>query len=392
MLTDIPSLSGEASILVVGLSSIYESLEKMLYDYGIKKVVHAVDGYDALEKLVSISPDLILLDASLQNMTWLEFCSNLRKGGISSGYASVIAITDMKKDDERVKILKINVSGVLHKPLIYEELVESLDLLLQKNYLLKKLDDGGELIDSDYEIARNLQYVILPNDNTINLCKENYNIDIYYLYKASQALGGDYWTVKQLANSRIMVCVADFAGHGVSVAIDTFRLHNYLEEFVDYSHSPAQILSDMNDNFYRMLPTGQYLTCFLGIIDTANNILTYTGAGAPPALLSGNDDVISLDCSGTPIGAYPKAQYTEKTVKFYKNNSLIIYSDALIEINDSNTALFTKNSLVNHVRAYAKDGAQSIYKSIISCIEQQKHRFDDDLTLVLLELSKENCS
>ncbi len=388
LLTDLPDLICESRILVVDdATKTCEAFKTILNNYGTKEVAYAVDSFDALEKLETFIPDLILIYISSSNISWLEFCTSLRKGSEISRSIPIIAITDMDKIDERVKILKFNVSGVLHKPIQSEELYKSLNLYLQKSRLIKRLEECEEPTHSDLEIARSMQYTLLPDEDLLAACKENYGIGICHLYQSSQALGGDYWTVKQLENGQLMVCVADFAGHGVSVAIDTFRLHNYLMEYVNYSHSPAKILADMNDNFYRMLPTGQYLTCFLGIIDTSKNIISYAGAAVPPAILINGGEAVLLDCSGTPIGAYPKAEYTEQVIDFYENSILMIHSDALVEINADNKALFTGDSLFQYVQKCSMDGMQTIYDGILTRIKQTSHRFDDDLTLVLLNLA-----
>jgi sigma-B regulation protein RsbU (phosphoserine phosphatase) len=355
----------------------------MLYNYGVKEIVSATDELDARALLESYTPDLILLDINHSN--WLEFCSSLRKDNESSSRIPIIAFTDMDKNDDRVKMLSISVSEIIHKPVQENKLQECLNLYLQKNHLMKRLLSSEEPTDLDLLIARNIQYTLLPTEELLEACKENYNIKIHHIYQASQALGGDYWMVRQLENSRLMVCVADFAGHGVSVAIDTFRLHNYLGEFVDYSLSPAEILKEMNDNFYRMMPAGQYLTCFLGIIDTSQNILTYSGAAMPPAILSHQGKTTALDCSGTPVGAYAKADYANNIVAFAEKSILLVYSDGLVEINNDNKTLFTKDSLLKQVNSWSSSGSQSVYDGIVNKIKETGHHFDDDLTVVLLE-------
>lgn len=391
MSTELPDLLCDSQILIIDDAlGTCGALQNILNNYGTKKVVYALDHLDAAEKLETFTPDLIIIYISLSNTTWLEFCTNLRKRNEVSSVVPILALTDMSRIDERVKILKFNVSGVLHRPIQNEKLYRSLNLYLQKSRLIKRLEDSKEPTLADVEIARNMQYTLLPNEDLLDACKENYGIEINHIYQSSQALGGDYWTVKQLENSRMMVCVADFAGHGVSVAIDTFRLHNYLMEYVNYSNSPATILKDMNDNFYRMLPIGQYLTCFLGIIDTSSNKITFAGAAVPPAILINNQEASYLDCAGTPIGAYPKAEYNEQTVDFFENSTLLIYSDALIEINSDNKILFNKESLFQHIQEWLVDNKHSIYQRILNRIKQANHHFDDDLTLVSLNMSRKH--
>lgn len=388
MSIDLPDLLYDSNILVVDdATRECSALQDALNSYGVKKIVYAADTLDASEKLETFTPDLIIIYISSSNTNWLEFCTNLRKRNGVSNIVPIIAVTNMDKSDERVRILKFNVSGVIHQPIQHEKLYRTLNLHLQKSRLIKRLEESKEPTSADLDIARRMQYTLLPNDDLIDACHENYGIEINHIYQSSQVLGGDYWTIKQLGNNRLMVCVADFAGHGVSAAIDTFRLHNYLLEYVNYSNSPETILKEMNDNFYRMLPIGQYLTCFLGIIDTANNKITYAGAAVPPAILLNNGEAVLLDCSGTPIGAYPKAEYAGKVIDFSEDSKLLIYSDALIEINNEDKYLFTKDSLLQYIQEWSLESMQTIYEKILTRIKQTRHRFDDDLTLVMLNMN-----
>jgi len=382
---ELPDLFCESNILVVGgTDNVASDIGEILKSYEAKDIKNTPDGIGAMEKLEEYTPDLILLYINSENMSWLEFCTLLRKGNEKARAIPIIAITDMEKKDERVRILKFNVTGVCHLPINNEELYKCLNLYLQKSRLIKRLEDSFTPTAEDMEIARNMQYTLLPDDDLIKSCRKNYGIEIRHLYKSSQALGGDYWTVKQLENSQVMICIADFAGHGVSVAIDTFRLHNYLMEYVNYSDSPAKILEDMNNNFYRMLPTGQYLTCFLGIIDTANNKLSYAGAAVPPAIIINDGEATILNCSGTPIGAYPKAEYMEQKIDFGIDSILLAHSDALVEINQKDKSLFTSDSLHEYVKEWSSGGMEQIYENILKRIKLSGHHFDDDLTLVLL--------
>ncbi len=385
---ELPDLVSESYILVVsGIGNAPGSITEMLQNHGAVHIKDASNNYEAMDILEEYTTDLILLYINSENMNWLEFCTLLRKGNEKSRIIPIIAITDMDKKDDRVKILKFNVTGVLHLPVNNDELYKALNFYLQKSRLIKRLEDSISPTSDDLEVARRMQYTLLPDDDLIKACANNYGVAIHHLYKSSQALGGDYWTIKQLENSKLMICIADFAGHGVSVAIDTFRLHNYLAEYANYSDPPSKILEDMNNNFYRMLPTGQYLTCFLGIIDTANNILSYAGAGAPPAIIINDRESIELNCSGTPIGAYPKAEYLDKKIDLGEGWILVAYSDALVEINQDDKYIFNNSSLQEYLQEWSSGGMENIYQNILKRIKLTGHHFDDDLTLVILAQS-----
>lgn len=83
-------------------------------DPGMQVVGEAGDGVQALEKLPSAKPDLILLDIEMPNMDGIEF---LRRARLASS-AKVIVISSVARLDspEAQAVLELGASDILPKP------------------------------------------------------------------------------------------------------------------------------------------------------------------------------------------------------------------------------------------------------------------------------------
>jgi sigma-B regulation protein RsbU (phosphoserine phosphatase) len=374
-----------ARILIVEDDEILRTITRtMLERSGAQKVVCAIDGLDALEKLKTFPADLIVLDIAMNNMDGLEFCRILRKENSPLRTVPILVTTGLGKNDKKLRALHIGVSEFLYKPVNQNDLLQKVRIYLEKSRLLQRLQKGEQTSAEDLQKAYRLQNTFLPQASFIKDCETRYGVQILHTYLSSESLGGDYWMVHPLSDGRLMVCVVDFSGHGVSAALNTLRLRTCLIELLNHHQSPAAILTELNELFYPMLPAGEYATCFLGFISPESGSLTYAAAGSPPAIVAQPGTAYMLDCAGTPIGAYAEASYTDRNSLFMKDSMLLMYSDALIEKNTNDETAYTPDTLLQEMRALSLLGAKAVYEGIAAHIARKSHRFDDDLTILLV--------
>jgi chemosensory pili system protein ChpA (sensor histidine kinase/response regulator) len=86
-------------------------------------VVTAKDGVDAMEKLVDISPDVMLLDIEMPRMDGFELAKRLRQDGKTKGLP-IIMITSRTADKHRNYALELGVNEYLGKPYQDDELLQ----------------------------------------------------------------------------------------------------------------------------------------------------------------------------------------------------------------------------------------------------------------------------
>ncbi len=76
-------------------------------------------GEDALVKLTSFKPDLIILDVRMGGMDGINVLKKMRETGDKT---DVIMVTGVKEDETMIKANELGVIGYIHKPLILDEL------------------------------------------------------------------------------------------------------------------------------------------------------------------------------------------------------------------------------------------------------------------------------
>ena len=99
---------------------------------GTCEVETAADGYEALIKVGSFEPDLLVLDIRMPRINGLEVCRRLRGDAKTSGI-KILAVTAFGSTDEE-KVLEAGADVCLHKPIPLDEFHAQVDELLRSRY------------------------------------------------------------------------------------------------------------------------------------------------------------------------------------------------------------------------------------------------------------------
>lgn len=323
----------QATILVVednlvNQVIVVESLRK----YGFHKVIGVDGGREALEALQTLEPNLIITDLIMPDIDGFLLCQNIRNTPKLKNIP-ILALTALEDEEARLSIFDMGASDLVRKPVTEEELIARCCIHLEKGYILKDLHDYQQRVKEDLSHARAMQNMLMPNNAAISDVEFAFGLGISSLFAPSFTIGGDFWGLKPLKNHKLAIYIGDFTGHGVTAAINVFRLCGLLDKLpISTLSTPSETLRMLNQQLYAVLPIQLFATMFYGVIDTKKNRMTYCIAGCPPPLkLSSSGRYELLQGSGLPIAAVKNTKYREHLCDFLPRDALLLYSDALIE-------------------------------------------------------------
>jgi len=104
------------------------SLEFLMKKEGFEVAI-ANDGEDALAKVASFSPDLVLLDVMMPRKSGFEVCEALRADPDRSGL-KIVMLTAKGRDTEVAKGLAIGADAYMTKPFSTKELLAMVKAML----------------------------------------------------------------------------------------------------------------------------------------------------------------------------------------------------------------------------------------------------------------------
>jgi len=129
-----------AVLIVDDETTIIESLEGILSDDGFE-VIHAYNGYEALKKIETASPDIVLLDIWMPGMDGIETLKEIKK---IAPNLPVVMITGHGSIESAVDATKSGAYDFLEKPLSLDKVMVTISNALnfrkleEENLYLRK--------------------------------------------------------------------------------------------------------------------------------------------------------------------------------------------------------------------------------------------------------------
>ncbi len=334
----------------------------------------------------------------------LKFGQGLVGWAAKSGKS--VIVPDVSKDDRYVNVhqptkseivtpLKIDgrVIGVMtlesNKLAAYDE--KSLDLLttfasqaaisLERAVMHNKMLENRRF-EEQLAIARQIQLTFLP--------KKRPNIDGYDISGInipSGEVGGDYYDYIKIIDNQTGIAIADVSGKGIPAAIIMASFRASLIAEIRNNFALRTICKKVNSLLCDSIELGNFVTAFYGVLDSKNDIFTFSNCGHnQPIHIHKKDKVSFLKEGGPALGVIPDADYEERPIFLVSGDLLFFYTDGVTEAENDKGEQFGEERLVEilvkNKNLSARDIRLLIYDELIS-FASSTHIFDD-LTMIVL--------
>jgi len=265
--------------------------------------------------------------------------------------------------------------------------------------ILKRESD--ELAVSRATIQQNLQRIRIAQrvDDLVRPRRlatlPGFDIAFRFRPSAQAAAAGDYYDVIRLGGRRLGVCVGDICAR-LELAIPYLPV--FKAEFraaARRARSPAQVLSDMNTWVMAEIEERRDRDAFISmcyvIIDLDQGQLTYAIAGhEPPALVPATGGApATLEKAGIVLGVLPEVSYPQETMAVHSGDTLVLFSDGVIEVTDAGNRLLGREAVLAQVLAHAslasvEKMAERVFQAANEYGKHGQRR--DDMTLLMVRI------
>jgi sigma-B regulation protein RsbU (phosphoserine phosphatase) len=205
-------------------------------------------------------------------------------------------------------------------------------------------------------------------------------------------VGGDYFDYLLDADGRLVLLVADVAGHSMSSALLMAMARSILRREIGHAPGPAKLLDATNRTLFADLVNAElFITAFCAVYDPRQRKLEFANAGHNHPLLRRASDgsVQELDTDGVTLGILEDGGYEEASTELDPGDLLLLYTDGVVEAADPEQDQFGDERLSELLAG--SDGAtpaeliDSVLEAVEGHTDGQPQR--DDVTLVALRLS-----
>lgn len=176
-------------------------------------------------------------------------------------------------------------------------------------------------MELEIKSAQEVQKILVPEDTPAIP-----GLAIASIYRPAEEVGGDFFQVIPVANGGSLIVLGDVSGKGLKAAMTVSLIVGAVRTLADYTQSPAQILNGLNRRLIGRIESG-FATCV--IARTApDGTVTLANAGHLAPFRNGEE----LPVGGSlPLGVMASAEYDEIDFRLHENDSLVFYTDGLVE-------------------------------------------------------------
>jgi serine phosphatase RsbU (regulator of sigma subunit)/anti-sigma regulatory factor (Ser/Thr protein kinase) len=238
-----------------------------------------------------------------------------------------------------------------------------------------------ERLEQEMRVATLIQQQFLPRE-----LPQLRDWQVAAYYGPARAVGGDFYDFIALPDGRIGIVAGDVTDKGVPAALIMARTQSVLRGEAPRFMSPAAVLAAVNEILVPEMPARMFVTCLYMILEPETGKVVLANAGHNLPYVRTADGVIELRATGMPLGLLPAMDYPEHDAVLAPGESVLLYSDGLVEAHDRAGDMFGFPRL-RELMATELPGSE-----LLDHLLDELHAFvgkgwdqEDDITLVALQ-------
>jgi len=285
----------------------------------------------------------------------------------------------------RMTMKHIFISRVLDSRIVEQWGVSDISSVWQQRLQRERIE--RERVEQELQVARHIQQASLPKEVP---SLQGWRINPFY--QPAREVGGDFYDFHPLSEDRLGLVVGDATGKGVPAALvmsTTLGMLQAVSEALDSSSSPGEVLKRVNEALTVRIPANMFVTCFYAILDPKNGRRVYANAGHDlPYWRRNVGGAEELRARGMPLGLMPGMGYEEDEIVLKGGESVLFYSNGLVEAHEPKGEMFGFPRLRALVGEHGEEQAlgdfllEELYSFVGKGWEQE-----DDITLLTLRCS-----
>ncbi len=205
-------------------------------------------------------------------------------------------------------------------------------------------------IERDLQTARQVQSGLLPRR-----MPQVPGWQVAAHWQPARGVSGDLYDFIYFPDGKLGLIVADVTDKGVPAALVMANTRSILRGAATSigrkgSESPARLLGRVNHVLYEDMPMNMFVTCLLVILDPATGLFRFANAGHNLPVLRSRGGAVELRATGLPLGIFPSPVYDDQEAALEPGDSLLMFSDGLVEAHNPGGDMFGFPRLLEMMR------------------------------------------
>ena len=235
----------------------------------------------------------------------------------------------------------------------------------------------------EYEEAKEIQQGLLPKQ-----IPQMPGLEISGSWRPARIVGGDYFDVFKLSESRLALCIGDVSGKGMPAALLMSNLQAIVRALASETLSPRELTEKINRAMFRNVTDGKFITFFYALIDSRRRRLHYSNAGHnAPILVRQDGTQLRLEEGGLVLGAFQESSYQQGEVELRPGDRLVLFTDGVTEATNGKEEEFGEERLVQALLCDRPLTAEALQNRLLDQVNEfSGGELEDDVTVLVLSV------
>ena len=244
-------------------------------------------------------------------------------------------------------------------------------------------------MEEELNIARDLQMSMLPAG-----CPEIAGFGIAASSASAREVGGDFYDFIDMGKDRFGLIVGDVTGKSVSGALVMSSSRSVFRMLSEAELGVADIMNKANKRIKKDIKSGMFVALLYAVLDGNSHVLSLCSAGQTQPIhfsaRAGKAKLLETEGDNFPLGILDEANYGETQVQLERGDSVVFYTDGIVEAMNEKKEIFGFERVLEVVLAAGSVPAEALLKEILNRINEfvgsaAQH---DDLTAIVISVEE----
>ncbi len=260
----------------------------------------------------------------------------------------------------------------------------------------QRLRDRNEQMEEDLQLAREFQQAFVRKQYPAfptGVAPAASAVEFAHIYRSSGAVGGDFFDLLPLSDTRVGIFISDVMGHGVRSALVAATVRGLLEELIVLADHPGTFLTAVNRDLHTLISPGgnvAFVTACYMVLDLTTGVATLACAGhpAPYWIQHSRGQASRLELNrhicGPAMGIFPDAEYRNDRLTIEPTDTLLFYTDGIGEAENGKGEAYEDRRMSDYLNAHTELGGDALLNGIMADAEafHGGSQFEDDICII----------
>lgn len=254
-----------------------------------------------------------------------------------------------------------------------------------ENKRLFKRQLEQERLKREMELAGDVQKLLIPQK--LPACR---HYEFASIYKPHFGVGGDYYDFIEFPDGKIVFCIGDFTGKGLSAALLMANFQANFHTLINKQAELDEFIRDLNTSVNLITQGDRFITFFIAEYNTHTRVIRYVNAGHNPPILVSQNRILELNKGCIMLGSYSRIPGIEigECVVEEEEAIILAYTDGLTDVHNSAGDTFSEEMLHHFVQENHQLTPQAFNQGLLTLLDsfRGEENYPDDFTVLTCKI------